>query len=138
VSARYRIHFEHALWRKADYEKLMARMSAGFRSQGKDGILEAWAVEQRLYADTWSAPGYDLLPKLGALHIPTLVIAGEKDFIPLEIATQIAQAIPGATLVSIKDCGHFSYLECGAEVRKALNDFFSAHKPGAMKEDSTR
>lgn len=32
VTARYRIHFKHALRRPADYEKLMARMSAGFRS----------------------------------------------------------------------------------------------------------
>ena len=54
VAARYRIHFKHSLQRPADYEKLMARMSAGFRSQGKDGILKAWIVEERLYRDTWS------------------------------------------------------------------------------------
>ena len=36
VTARYRIHFEHALARPADYEKLMAAMSAGFASQGKE------------------------------------------------------------------------------------------------------
>ena len=133
VSARYRIHFEHALRRPADYEKLMARMSAGFHSQGKDGILKAWAVEERLYADTWNMPGYDLLPKLRALRIPTLVIAGEADFIPPEIAKQIASAIPNAKLVTIKECGHFSYLECAVEVRKALRDFLSAHDVGVTK-----
>lgn len=136
VSARYRIHFEHALARPADYEKLMARMSAGFHSQGKDGILKAWAVEERLYADTWNMPGYDLIPKLRALRIPTLVIAGEADFIPPEIAKQIAQAIPGAKLVTIRECGHFAYLECAVEVRKALSEFLSAHSLGITK-DST-
>jgi proline iminopeptidase len=125
VAARYRIHFKHALQRPADYEKLMARMSAGFRGQGKDGILKAWAVEERLYRDTWSLPGYDLLPKLRSLRIPTLVIVGEQDFIPPAIASEIAQALPEATLVAIPNCGHFAYLECRSAVRNALTNFFA-------------
>jgi proline iminopeptidase len=124
VAARYRIHFTHALQRQSDYEKLMARMSAGFHNQGRDGILKAWAVEERLYRDTWSLPGYDLLPKLRGLRIPTLVIVGEQDFIPPAIAGEIAQALPDATLISIPKCGHFAYLECGSAVRSALNNFF--------------
>lgn len=124
VAARYRIHFKHALQRPTDYEKLMARMSAGFRSQGKDGILKAWAVEERLYRDTWSQPGYDLLPRLRRLRVPTLVIVGEQDFIPPAIANEIAQALPEVTLVTIPGCGHFAYLECGSVVRSALNSFF--------------
>ena len=128
VAARYRIHFKHALQRPADYETLMARMSAGFRDQGKDGILKAWAVEERLYRDTWSLPGYDLLPKLRRLGIPTLVIVGEQDFIPPTIASEIAQALPDATLIAIPNCGHFAYLECGSAVRSASNDFFAAKR----------
>jgi len=128
VAARYRIHFKHALQRPADYEKLMARMSAAFHDQGSAGILKAWAVENRLYRDTWEVPGYDLLPKLRDLRIPTLVIVGDHDFIPPEIATQIAKAIPDARLVTMKNCGHFSYLECETEVRVALNDFFKRSK----------
>ena len=125
VAARYRIHFKHGLQRPADYEKLMARMSAAFHSQGKDGILKAWAVEERLYQDTWALLGYDLLPKLRSLRIPTLVIVGEQDFIPPAIAKEIAQALPEATLVEIPKCGHFAYLECGSAVRSALNSFFA-------------
>ncbi len=125
VAARYRIHFKHALRRPADYEKLMARMSAGFRRQGKDGILKAWAVEERLYQDTWSLPGYDLLPKLRSLHIPTLVIVGEQDFIPPAIAREIAEALPKATLVTIPNCGHFAYLECGSAVRRAVDSLLA-------------
>jgi len=125
VAARYRIHFKHGLRRAADYDKLMARMSAQFRAQGTNGILKAWAIESRLYRDTWDMADYDLLPKLRSLRTPTLVIVGEHDFIPTEIAAQIASALPRATLVTIKDCGHFAYLECGAEVRKAIDNFFS-------------
>lgn len=124
VTARYRIHFKPALVRPEDYEKLMARMQAAFYDQGKEGIVKARAVEDQLKRDTWDVPGYDLLPKLRSLRVPTLVIAGDHDFIPIEVAEHIAHAIPNATLVTIKNCGHFGYLECPAEVRKALNDFF--------------
>jgi proline iminopeptidase len=123
VTARYRIHFKPALQRPEDYEKLMARMKAAFTSQGKAGILKARAVEDRLMRDTWDADGYDLLPRLRRLNIPTLVIGGDHDFIPGEIAAHIAGAIPNARLVTIKNCGHFAYLECAGDVRRALDGF---------------
>jgi proline iminopeptidase len=128
VAARYRIHFKYALARPEDYESLMARMKAAFVRQGSQGILEARAVEDRLMLDTWGRPDYDLLPRLRELRIPTLVVTGDRDFIPVEIAERIARAFPNATFVNIPDCGHFSYLECGAEVRKAVDAFM---KPGA-------
>ena len=90
VAARYRLHFKPALKRPEDYEKLMAKMKAGFTSQGKDRIVKARAVEDRLMRDTWQADGYNLLPKLRTLTIPTLVISGDHDFIPGEIAAHIA------------------------------------------------
>jgi hypothetical protein len=50
----------------------MATMKAGFISQGADGIVKARAVEDQLMRDTWDMEGYDLLPKLPSLTIPTL------------------------------------------------------------------
>ena len=129
VAARYRIHFEHALVRPEDYESLMARMKAAFVRQGREGIVKARAVEDRLYRDTWQTLGYDLMPKLGAVRIPTLVLTGDHDFIPREIAEHIAHALPDARLVVLKDCGHFSYLECGGDVRNALGEFFQRTTP---------
>ena len=125
VAARYRIHFRHGLRQAVDYDKLMTRMSAQFHAQGASGILKAWAIESRLYRDTWDRADYDLLPKLHTLRTPVLVIAAEHDFIPPAIAAQIAGALPNATLATIKDCGHFSYLECGSDVRKAIDNFLS-------------
>jgi proline iminopeptidase len=124
VVARYRIHFKPALARASDYERLMGTMKAAFVSQGKEGILEARAVEDRLMLDTWQVPGYDLLPKLRDLRIPTLIITGDQDFIPVEISDHIAKAVPDAQLRVLKGCGHFTYLECARDVRSALDDFF--------------
>lgn len=124
VIARYRIHFKPSLARAEDYEKLMVRMQAAFRSQGSEGIVKARAVEDRLMLDTWQLPGYDLTPKIRSLRVPTLVIAGDHDFFPIEVASHISEAIPNAQLVMMKNCGHFSYLECPGEVHKALVGFF--------------
>lgn len=94
-------------------------------------IENGGAVEQRLYRDTWDMAGYDLMPKLRSLSVPTLVITGDHDFFPVEVAGHIAQSIPDAKLVTIKDCGHLSFLECADEVRNALNDVF----PGRDNEN---
>ena len=123
VTARYRIHLEHALSRTEDYEKLIATMHAGFIRQGKGGIVKARAVEDQLMRDTWNVAGYDLMPKLRRLRIPTLVITGDHDFIPVVVAEHIAQAIPNARLITITDCGHFAFLERADEVRSAIDDF---------------
>lgn len=124
VASRYRIHFQPSLKRPEDYERMMARMRAGFFSQGKEGILKARAVEDRLMRDTWEVPGYDLLPKLTGLRVPALVIAGDHDFMA-GAADRIGRAMPRAEVVTFKDCGHFASLECAGELRSALNSFFA-------------
>jgi proline iminopeptidase len=128
VAARYRIHFKPAVERLDDYERLMATMASGFTRQGKEGIVKARAVEDRLMRDTWQMTGYDLIPRLRGLRMPTLVITGDHDFIPAPVTDHIAQAIPNAELVQIKDCGHFTYLECAGAVRNALDAFFRRHR----------
>jgi proline iminopeptidase len=122
--ARYRIHFKPALMRAEHFEALMARMEARFYSQGREGIVKARAVEDQLMRETWQVPEYDLLPRLRDLRIPTLVIVGDHDFIPIAVAERITRAIPAARLVTLEDCGHFTYLECPADVRAALDEFF--------------
>ena len=123
VAARYQIHFKPSLKSPEDYERIMATMRAGFISQGREGIVKARAVEDQLMRDTWQVASYDLLPKMGGLRVPTLVIAGDYDFM-VGAAERIARAIPNAELVTIKDCGHFAFLECATEVRRAFNAFF--------------
>ena len=124
VVAYYRVHFKPALARSEDYEKLILRMQARFIQQGKEGILKSRAVEDRLVNETWASPnGYDLHPGLKGLNIPALVITGDHDFFPFA-AEHIAQAIPSASLVTLKDCGHFPYLECHALLREQIDAFF--------------
>jgi proline iminopeptidase len=131
VTAYYRIHFKPALARSEDYEKLITRMQASFVRQGNAGIIKARAVESRLMTETWALSGYNLLPKLKTVSIPTLVIYGDHDFIPAATAEHITQAIPNARMVTLKDCGHFTYLECPVVVREQVDAFFAGRKKHA-------
>jgi len=129
VIAYYRIHFKPALARSEDYEKLITRMQASFVRQGNAGIIKARAVESRLMSETWAAPEYNLLPRLKGLRIPTLVVTGDHEFIPIPTAEHITQALPNARMVTLKDCGHFSYMESPVAVREQIDAFFA----GKMK-----
>lgn len=54
-----------------------------------------------------------LFPDLKRITVPTLVVAGDDDFIcdPVSQAGRIHQNIPSSTLVLIKDAGHFPWIE---------------------------
>lgn len=66
---------------------------------------------------------YDFRPELKKLHIPTLVIHGDVDPVPLWTAQQITNAISQAQLVVIKKSGHFSYVEKEMMVFSAITAF---------------
>lgn len=116
----YRIHFRSTLGNQAHLDQVIESLRSGFT---QEGILKARAIEKRLYEETWFLDGYDLVPKLTDLNIPTLVIHGDYDFIPLSCAAGIAEALPNARLVVLKDTGHFSHMESLDQVRKELRKF---------------
>lgn len=121
VAEYYRIHFGATLRRPGHLETLINSLRSSFT---KEGILKAREIEKRLVNETWLSDEYNLLPRLRQLNIPTLIIHGEYDHIPVDCAIHVAQAIPTAHFVLLKDCGHFSYLECPEKVRKEIMDFF--------------
>jgi proline iminopeptidase len=123
VTAYYRIHFKPAFARPENYEKFMTRLSASFT---REGVVKARAVEARLMTETWSKPGYNLLPKLKTVTMPALVISGDHEFIPAATAEHISQALPNARLVTLRNCGHFTYLECPVPVHKDIDKFFQS------------
>jgi len=131
VTNYYRIHFKTALARQEDYEKLIARMHASFT---KVGVLKARAVEDRLMQDTWANPDFDLLPQVKSLKVPTLVLSGDHEFIPASSAEHIARAIPDAQLITLKNCGHFTYLECPTAVHEQIDAFLAEEFPAARQK----
>jgi proline iminopeptidase len=121
IADYYRSHFRATLRQPEHLESIIASLRSSFT---QEGILKARAIEDRLLGETWLSSDYDLLPDLKGLNIPTLVIYGDYDFIPIECSAHIAEAIPSARFVLLRNCGHFSYLQCPDDVHKAITDFF--------------
>jgi len=66
----------------------------------------------------------DSTPMLGAISVPTLVIAGEADKIaPPDGLRAMAQAVPGAQFAAIPAAGHLAPLEQPLGTSRALADF---------------
>ena len=116
----YRIHYRPGL-ATSRLDLLLPRLRAHFTPER---VLVARAIEQRLYEETWSSPTYDLLPRLRHITVPTLVLHGGRDFVPIASAEHIAGAIPGARLVVLPGCGHFAYLEAPETVREHVERLF--------------
>lgn len=123
VTDYLRIHFRATLRQPEHLESVIQNLRASFT---QEGMLKARAIDDRLMEETWLSSEYNLLPKLTQLDIPTVVIHGDYDFIPVECVAHIAEAIPGARLVLLPETGHFSYLENPNGVRRAITGFFQA------------
>jgi proline iminopeptidase len=118
----YRAHYGATLRRHDLLEDLIGRLRAHFTPED---ILKARAIEQRLSTQTWLADDYDLIPRLRSLNTPTLVIHAGYDFVPLQCAMNITEAMDASRLVVLDDCGHFAYMECPADVHRTIVGFVS-------------
>ena len=114
----HRIHFRPALHRAELLEPVVARLRANV---GPETILLSRAITDRLLDDTWRREDYDLRPRLAELDAPTLVLHGAQDFIPVGVAADVADSIPGAVFRVLPECGHFSYLEAPHEVEREVS-----------------
>ena len=66
----------------------------------------------------------DILPRLGAIRAPTLVLCGREDRATEPVHSErMAAAIPGARLAWIEDAGHASALEQPEAVNAVLGSF---------------
>ncbi|MET0831732.1 MAG: alpha/beta fold hydrolase [Acidimicrobiia bacterium] len=118
----YRIHFAPTVHRSEQLETIVGRLRANFT---EEGVVTARTIEHRLYDETWRLDDYDLIPRLRQLDVSTLVIHGDDDLVPVEVAEHIAGAVPGAILAVLPGCGHFSYLQSPKEVDRLVADILA-------------
>jgi len=76
---------------------------------------DAWFARIRISAARargGAHDGFDVRTRLPELRMPTLVLVGASDFVcPLVIARAMADAIPDAELVELRNSGHFGHVE---------------------------
>jgi proline iminopeptidase len=119
---RYRLHFGRTVRDPAVLDEIVGRLRRAFSPAS---IVAARAIEDRLYAETWDRPEFDLLPALRRLPVPVLVVHGEADFVPPSVPREIADAIPGSRL-DVLPTSHFSYVERPTEVMTLIRAFLAS------------
>ena len=68
---------------------------------------------------------YDYHPALSGLNVPTLVIHGAADLIPIEVSQKLAGTVPGAQLIVLEKSGHFPFIEQNEEFMTVIGSFIS-------------
>jgi pimeloyl-ACP methyl ester carboxylesterase len=77
-------------------------------------------------ADFTACDGFDVMDRLGAIALPTLVLVGEEDRLtPPKYAEFLVRRIAQARLVRVPGAGHFVSLERPGEINRAIADFLA-------------
>jgi 2-succinyl-6-hydroxy-2,4-cyclohexadiene-1-carboxylate synthase len=69
----------------------------------------------------------DLHPRLAAMHVPTLVVAGQNDRVFLPWCERLADTLPNAEMLVISDAGHGPHGEATEVFAAALHTFLEKH-----------
>lgn len=92
--------------------------------------------EAMIFAGRHLLDGWSVMDKLGQITAPTLILAGQDDFIfPPEHQRELAAAIPKARLQLIENAGHNPHVEQPAVVMQAITNFLSADGAGPDQAD---
>ncbi|MBA3258104.1 MAG: alpha/beta fold hydrolase [Gemmatimonadales bacterium] len=89
--------------------------------------LTPFRVTGRTQQEVWaSLADFDLRPRLPTLQgIPSIVLHGENDPIPIEAAAAVAGLI-GAPFHRVLHCGHVPYIEAFTQFERIVGDFLPA------------
>jgi proline iminopeptidase len=71
----------------------------------------------------------DFWSEVATIRVPTLIVQGAQDVIPLALPRELAKTIPFAQLAIIENAGHFPYIEKPRETFGAINSFLARVKP---------
>jgi len=70
---------------------------------------------------------WDLRPQLKTLKIPTLIVHGEDESIPMDLVEEWATSLPNASLLKVPHAAHFTYAERPELVWPAVEKFLASH-----------
>ena len=111
-------------------EMLPKLLSPATQTNPPDIVDAARRLMQRMSADDIAgvqrgmAERPDSVATLKTIDVPTSLIAGSDDSVPLAEAELMRQTIPGSRLQVIADAGHYAALEKPAEFAALLRSFF--------------
>ena len=111
----------------AEYAQRVFELSVApyFHDPARARDLTPFRVTGRTQQEIWSSLGnYDLRQALARVHIPSIVIQGEDDPIPLGATRTVARLL-NAELQLLPRCGHVPYIEAHEEFVRLLDEFLA-------------
>lgn len=81
-----------------------------------------------LFRDNFFSNSYDFHEQLENLKVPTLILHGDSDVVPVWTAQVIHENIPHSQFVLLKNCGHFPYVESPDAFFKHIEAFLQCRK----------
>jgi len=82
-------------------------------------------INEEMSKTSWLRPQNNLFPKLRKLNVPTLIVHGNQDLIPMWTAKDIKDSIPHSEIIYLDHCGHFSPIEKPDELFPQLRAFLN-------------
>jgi proline iminopeptidase len=100
-----------------------------FSDPRKASDLTPFRVVARVQQSVWESLGdFDLIRDLAGVKIPSIIIHGRDDPIPLASSMEAARAL-GTNLVVLDECGHVPYVEQPESLFAALDPFLDETNP---------
>ncbi len=118
ITKMYKVLFSVYFYNPKDESELSLNMTEKSEKSG-------FKVLEVMNETSWMKPEINLYPQLEKLNVPTLIVHGKEDIIPLWTAEKIKAAIPGAQMITLEECGHFSYIEKPDQVFSRIDLFLN-------------
>ena len=138
---------------REDFDRItdvaLEQPDAGIQAAYSRAVYPAWFADAEM-ARTFTPPkvtsatgavilarlrrdGYDWRPRLRALSMPTLVIHGEEDALPVSVSMELVELLPRATRLLVPHAGHMPFWEAPDLLFPAVESFLAAPMPGSVR-----
>ena len=98
-------------------------MAGYFADPGNARDLTPFRIVGRVQQSVWESLGnFDLAGDMQAIGVPSIMIHGRDDPIPVASSVEASRAL-GTKLVVLDDCGHVPYVEQPERLFAALDSF---------------
>ena len=108
--------------------------AARSRGQACAGSGAALASGMRVNQSVLEGLGhFDWTSKMSQLRVPTLIIHGDADPLPVESASEWARTVPGARLLVLSNSGHAPFVEQPDQFFRAVDQFLDGQWPSEAR-----
>ena len=111
--------------RLAEPDRTLPLLKSDLCATDPAGIRYGNRVANRVIMNSYG--DWDLRPALRTLNVPTLIVHGEEESIPMDLAREWVTSMPHARLLQVPRAAHFTYAERPELVWPAVEAFLASN-----------